>query len=105
MNVQNNISSYSIDVPQYNEPLLKVSQAPQFQVSAPVPLPQVVVSAPTPQPVYQMSAPVQHVVAQAPTPAPAPAPAASALNSLSKADLIKLLLVQLAKESDIEAQK
>jgi len=41
-------------------------------------------------------------VQAAPVQAPTPAPAAAALDNLSKADLIKLLLTQLAKESDIE---
>lgn len=83
----------------------------QFQVAAPVlPAPQVVTT--TAAPAYHYPTIQETKVAiSKPEPIAEPAPAARqqptarpSLDALSKGDLIKLLLTQLAKEGDLERQ-
>ena len=123
----NTISSYKLpDMPTMTQPLLGAAHqqpAPQpyfhpgqFQISPPVlPMPQVV-SAPAYYPTIQAPSPVlpkpqeikvaiskpEPIAEPAPTPKVAPKPAG--IESLTKADLLKLLVAQLAKENDIEKQ-
>lgn len=60
-----------------------------------------VFAAPSPMPQFQVQAPSPAPVA-APTPAPVAAPAANAFADMSKDELVKLLVSQLAK-NDLEA--
>jgi len=79
-------------------------------------MPQVVAASPSYYPTFQAPAPViprpqeikvaiskpEPIAEPAPTPKIAPKP--TGIESLTKADLLKLLVAQLAKETDLERQ-
>lgn len=111
----NTVSSYQLpSAPQLVQPLLSAPHHPyvhpgQFQVTAPVlPVPQMVTHAPQYHyPTIQES----RVAISKPEPIAEPAPvprqqvaAKSSLESISKPQLISLLLQQLAREGDLERQ-
>ena len=112
----NAISSYLLpNSPLITQPLLGAAHHPQyvypgqFQVAAPVlPVPQVVAA--PPQYHYPAMQDLKVAISKPePIAEPAPAPRQKAagtpsLENVSKADLIKLLLTQLAKEGDLERQ-
>merc|ERR1712087_1062269 len=113
--VSNTVSSYQLpNAPQLSQPLLSAAHQPyvhpgSFQVAAPVfPVPQMVSSAPQ---YHYPTIQETKVAISKPEPIAEPAPAARqqptarpSLDALSKGDLIKLLLTQLAKEGDLERQ-
>jgi len=110
------------DAPQIHQPLLSAAHQQQyiypgqFQVSAPVlPVPQVVAAPPYHYPTIPQAPVIPKpqeikVAISKPEPIAEPAPkevtkaAPTSLDHISKADLLKLLVAQLAKEADIEKQ-
>ena len=111
----NAVSSYLLpSAPQLAQPLLSAPHQPytvpaSYQVSAPVfPVPQMVTSAPQ---YHYLAINESKVAISNPEPIAEPAPvhrqqilARPALDTVSKADLISLLLTQLAREGDLERQ-